>query len=176
SFRSQRSVATALESYYVDCNRYPPEGNPCDPTGVQGVSVRPQAQWPLIRLTTPIAYITTTEALRDPFFTNSRMYTPTTGTYSNVSHMFYGNYTDFAVTRLSDPKALKFNAWYLSSLGPDHLDSAPGWRVWHFCNGQQLNALAWGTYDPTNGTISFGDIYRCGGEVPSPALIVMGFK
>ncbi len=132
-----RSIATALEAYRVDVNRYP-EAAP-------GGFFLPFGER-LIPLTTPVAYITDVpddvfrQVLRpdDPAF----------------------DYIDYETTKIfvflrpiwepfpgfpSDNK----RGWHLSSAGPDQLEalSLPG------------TALA---YDPTNGTVSDGDIHRYG--------------
>lgn len=89
-----RTMAVALESYFVDNNRYPDEGN----LGV---------------LTTPIAYITSLPS--DTFATGQKLKYKKTGD----------------------------NDWIMYSVGPDMQDN----------NADTI-------YDPTNGTISIGDIIR----------------
>ncbi|MBM3333366.1 hypothetical protein FJY63_01775, partial [Candidatus Sumerlaeota bacterium] len=49
--------------------------------------------------------------------------------------------------------------WMAASYGPDMADDTSGLGVYPY----SLYALP---YDPTNGTVSFGDIYRHGGRAP----------
>lgn len=126
-----RSLATALEAYRVDNNKYPPENN------------RPG----LIRLTTPLAYISSIP--RDPF-----ALTPFAGEF------YYLPRPDPSI----DEAGYNWYAWYydsstimfaLISLGPNR--QPDGYRVPY-----PTGAPKTGVYDPTNGTVSVGDIFRFG--------------
>jgi len=64
-----RSVATALEAYCIDYNNYPPEDDPNVP-GPLKYGQWQYAQVTLIRLTTPVAYLSSLESIRDPFIKN----------------------------------------------------------------------------------------------------------
>jgi prepilin-type N-terminal cleavage/methylation domain-containing protein len=163
----QRSVATALESYYVDNNTYPAwaaEGAsfPCNMTTsvhspladsakkLRTFAVRPGAAGAadglMFTMTTPIAYITGYP--RDPFMTTR---SATFGYYS-------------------DPL---FVGWILYSVGPDTDEglgsdlNVPVETVYipHITQPSvTLITRAGGndcyTYDPTNGTTSGGDVWR----------------
>jgi prepilin-type N-terminal cleavage/methylation domain-containing protein len=178
----QRSLATALEAYAVDNNNYPPIRAPNTQTGVNGPSVflpgLAGVSSRFIRLTTPIAYITS--VFRDPFIPANLDYAKTvtsdavnatvrssgpapggTGdgydTYDYVDARSFlpggvlGNRTDGAA-RCSGAR------WHIVSAGPDLINA--------FGGGTTLVATRrnWGMdYDPTNGTISNGDIVRIGG-------------
>lgn len=171
----QRSLATALESYYVDNNNYPAMGATTATTPQPRQTVSGAGRTFRIRnpstgnanqfntLTTPIAYITS--YFGDPF--------------ADTRGLVFRYYHDRA-------------GWILGSWGPDTDQSAGGDLEW---NQGDLNNLPtgndvletvytsqqsqpsptlltgsahsgsnaqWGayTYDPTNGTVSQGDVWR----------------
>ncbi|MCC5877205.1 MAG: prepilin-type N-terminal cleavage/methylation domain-containing protein [Candidatus Sumerlaeia bacterium] len=170
-----RTIATALESYAVDHNRYPPTPF----FGVTGVlRVVPN------NLSTPVAYITTAQ-MSDPFIDrtlgdfeyptappnnkspwtpcssgNCSPYEPTNPTagwryyyQSNVDGR-RGAGTQAALLQFAVPAQ---GNWVLASLGPN--------EVRDVIFGDSANAIVPGLdiyipYDPTNGTISEGDIIR----------------
>jgi hypothetical protein len=140
-----RSMAVALESYFVDNNSYPAwvQGSDAD-SQVQGNSIL--ASMPTFRravgsspggtglpmtLTTPVAYLTAYMA--DPFNGQS----PNTFSY------------------FSDVRG-----WILLSPGPDgDFDVAPS-VDYKSSMPQPSPELLLLAYDPTNGEVSGGDIYR----------------
>jgi type II secretion system protein G len=155
-----RSIATALEAYRTDGNRYPP--TPWTTPNV--LTVVPT------RLSTPIAYITTANML-DPFIdVNVREFQ---GLNSAGNIATYSGYLDepegydpiagrrYYYQLLTDPRrtqqatflgrAERWGAWEMASIGPNKLrDFAPAPNPFSFME----------LYDPTNGTISAGDIIR----------------
>ncbi|MCC7391585.1 prepilin-type N-terminal cleavage/methylation domain-containing protein [Candidatus Sumerlaeota bacterium] len=172
-----RSLATAVESYYVDNNEYPamtgadlslataPTADMgayrTAPTTGVGRTFRARHTTQLLTLTTPIAYITS--VFPDPF--------------ADTKGIGFRYYTDGP-------------GWILGSWGPDVDEAAGGDLAWN--SGTLVNnpktdlietvydntasaqpsillqtgapTLANGrgafTYDPTNGTISDGDLWR----------------
>lgn len=193
-----RTIATALEAYAVDNNVYPPILAPNAPAnalngpsvfnpGLQGVSAR------YIWVTTPIAYISS--VFRDPFVPANVGYarvalsdTPNADTRSSgpapagtgdgydtydyvdarsflpggsLEARFGGSRTDGAA-RSSGAQ------WHIVSAGPDQVNSFGGGTT------AAATRRNWGMdYDPTNGTISTGDIVRFGGgpgEIVSPTI------
>jgi hypothetical protein len=118
-----RSLATAIESYYVDFNKYP--------SSRAGDSVPS-------RLTTPIAYMT--KILTDPF-----------GRERGATYHYY---TDKAAP----------NSWMLVSGGPDGKVDL----TYKIYSGAVKKSGFFGAvgefqqylYDPTNGTMSKGDVIR----------------
>lgn len=177
----QRSVATALESYAVDYNRYPPEGNPNVPG--DEVSAMPDAGVSLIRLTTPVAYITSLEAVSDPFLTKGA--TGNGDVWMPLYNFFYTNYENFKDVRPSTNnqfEGIAFRGWGLASLGPDREDQGYLWSAVaaQFYGGlSDGQAVSWGVdrvYDATNGTVSRGDIGRFGGAVPASVAGIMQRK
>ena len=131
-----RTLNLGMEMYYGDYNAYPPEylmGIPYPETSPDSIrSVRSEAH-----LTTPIAYIA---SVPSDIFSNN--WEPSCYWYYNWLER-YGK-TINPSTREPCPWYNVQAAYGIMSLGPDYLGS---WPV---------------AYDPTNGTISEGDIVRFG--------------
>lgn len=147
----QRSVALAMESYKIDNNYYPK-------------TLTPEV------LTTPIGYLSTLPI--DTFKTDdSRQITRTTFEYVGYKKSpvwqteglfldFFSNHPPFidpykrpsqVPSYLSKPNAM----WELKSWGPD--------RLWKNCAANGGNGDDYSlAYDPSNGTVSHGDICRFG--------------
>ncbi len=170
-----RSIATALEAYLVTYNRYPP-----NPDTSQGFNVTP---W---QLTTPESYITTRP--KDPFkdgrdvtqntnpaLRDERFYYDYFSIISANEYMqFYSSGINIFILAVDDSGMLpganpgafiKYGSWLQWSVGPD----GKFWNVDDdFVGGVVLRDpayLPWGysfdvPYDPTNGTVSFGNIIR----------------
>ncbi|MCD6386692.1 prepilin-type N-terminal cleavage/methylation domain-containing protein [Candidatus Sumerlaeota bacterium] len=152
-----RTISTALESYYVDHNKYPPDAQ----CGVINYLER------LKHLTTPIAYITS--VLEDPFanagnitsYFSSRPENPYAIPPDSSGKLVRPFTYDFACRRLPDggyespltwihitryPYSV---IWAMRGIGPDKIPTVLGDGVAR-------------PYDPTNGTVSFGDIFWSG--------------
>jgi prepilin-type N-terminal cleavage/methylation domain-containing protein len=135
-----RSTAVAMEAYCVDHNVYAPYGNPLDFT----LGGEPHHFVP-IRLTTPIAYIT---ALYNDVFPALNLHP---GVMIARFHPFhYLNDQDEDVPAAAAKYAILFGrrcnvVWMIRSHGPD-VDCDEGEAI----------------YDPTNGTVSNGDIMHFG--------------
>ena len=158
----QRSLATAIEAYYVDNNEYPAAKTGADAAhgGINPVSTQALAVYTfavktgsaanLLTLTTPIAYITSYP--RDPFAD------------SPITFEYYKDN----------------QGWILGSFGPDTDETSHGnidWRpgqaegvetVYTATIAQPSETIIAGahstngshTYDPTNGTVSDGEVWR----------------
>jgi prepilin-type N-terminal cleavage/methylation domain-containing protein len=157
-----RSIAVALEAYRVDWEEYPYKtGEINDSDG-------------LIRLSTPVAYMSN-PILIDPFKTpremNSDRYNVVTYVYlpfagpraDSWCRSKFGNPGSFALVSGHDMKTGYPGPyrWILLGYGPD--------RVFQFDNDPAIRPLIRGVtgniympYDPTNGTVSWGDIHRLG--------------
>lgn len=176
-----RTVATALEAYFGDYNKYPP-----NPDVYEGFNVSP---W---QLTTPIAYITSRPI--DPF-KKARNVSRETNPAMQKEELFYDYFciispeeymkialggTDIFILSVDASGPLstlanhgafkKYGKWLQWSIGPDG-------QFWiledDFNSAANPNAglrapahIGWGysfdvPYDPTNGTVSFGNIIRC---------------
>ena len=143
-----RSIATGIETYTIDYNRPLPWWVPVDGKsgGIQ-----------IYLITTPIAYLTTIpadvfQATEPQFSTNAnKNYNPVVGPVPNYFH-----YTD------KYPGSFSLDGregWTIRSMGPD-LDFD---LVGHAADNESTPFN--GIYDPTNGTISNGDVLRSGGGV-----------
>lgn len=169
----QRTMATALESYAVDHNRHPPshaardasEVNPLNPQGA-GTPANPRIQR-LAWLTTPVAYLTGVSL--DPF-------APAQGEGHALNREFpvftywdvpYTDYLRAHASFLGGPSEVwsdmpgmegRRGDWSLISYGPDRRFDA------NIIAGNPGDGRALRVYDPTNGTISRGDIWRFGGS------------
>ena len=162
----QRTIATALESYFVDNNKYPGDSD--------NELFRPgQREIGLLRLTSPVAYLTT--LARDPFASQQ----DTTGTDRTASPFFeMGCGSDNYV---KEGMAQDVHAWVLISLGTDvapkaQADDTSGNDEFPGQTGGRggVQLVTFLTYDPTNGTISDGDIYRAGGQLNQGNYTVNG--
>jgi type II secretion system protein G len=143
----ERSLATALESYRVDFNHYPP-------ASTDG-KTRTLVITRFARLTTPQAYMSGIPT--DPFLT---------GNLADVPQLWGGPVYDYFEREQTElwpgmykwgPAAVEQNArWFVNSFGPDRKG-----------NNIVIQApdgpfSSYTLYDPTNGTISDGDLLRFG--------------
>ena len=151
-----RSIATALESYCVDWNRYLPCGSVWHAPPGNLIDY-----WQLTPpLTTPIAYLSNARALKDPFRTQDhRAENYRTYRYINT-YEHWGTRTDqtFYSILMNEYQG----AWLLESYGPNALLCnwmGPGGEsnYWAPERGYPCFPMP---YDPTNGTVSDGDVLR----------------
>ena len=131
-----KTIATALESYHVDYNNYPLDGNDPEVLNMDWFNSKRN----LSLLTTPMAYMTSYPI--DPFHIANNpsgpdiFFTPPPPPYPYI-YMTLGNY---------DYHKGKPTCYGLFSFGPDRdMDPIDATIIY---------------YDPTNGTISDGDIIR----------------
>jgi len=146
-----RTLATALEAYRVDYNSVP-----CwDSWDGSNKIDQPGPFW--IVMTTPISYITT--VLRDPFVNaNSIAEMP-----SSTSDLDVWIQVGVGSANTDETDGLPSDLWCAVSFGPDFSDDTDGLGPYPFTN----NACP---YDPTNGTVSRGDIDRHSGRPPTNFL------
>jgi len=167
-----RSLAVALEAYYVDWNSY---------TYMAG-GAEQDKPWGWKQLTTPIAYMTT--ILRDPFGESKR---PTmTGIWREP--LYELGTGAVGVGSAGDPDGpgpgYPSNTWEMDGRGPDKIDdtvvvgnSSPrnnwSWQEgrypWPDIPANDPRAVSEALslmYDPTNGAVSRGNILRLGGMKP----------
>ena len=149
-----RTVATALEMYRVDSNRYPTMIDPtAQPNGLFNGGIPPlqgsDLYWWYVpdALSTPVAYLSNAD-LRCPFGGNIdreldfpllwRRYG-----YENIPDLISKRDAFPILQKRYRDEALAWSGeWRLNSVGPDK-----------FWNPSRI-------YDPTNGTVSEGDIIR----------------
>jgi prepilin-type N-terminal cleavage/methylation domain-containing protein len=180
-----RSVATAVESYMVDYNKPPPQSIGGTPGNPFNAIVRPEqpsynGTGTLTQaITTPIAYMTTF-LIFDPF-TNQDLSIPidealftyqayqwkwpeptpqngsSTAIPDSTAESYNASYTGVEWRNL-------YGAYWLSSVGPDRTfyNTPTHTRV-----GHQVAV----PYDPTNGTVSFGNIARSQKETEQKSFI-----
>jgi type II secretion system protein G len=184
-----RTLATALESYYVDFNSYPARNTEGEnPLSAGSSESRPYFSG-FRQLTTPIPYMSSIPL--DPFG-GSRVGNRDIDWRGPA----YGLGTGKAETRVNTghpdnlvTARLPSNCWMLESDGPDRWDNtsstiSTGNFPW---TAAQLNAddltvavvpvsdpavkfpITYLIYDPTNGTVSMGEILRFGGVTPTGA-------
>jgi prepilin-type N-terminal cleavage/methylation domain-containing protein len=167
-----RTMTTGIESYFIDHNQYPPVfvptvwkpssiGPSVFNTGDDGVSAR------LIPLTTPISYITS--VLPEVFAVNG-----VAASDISTTQIYYDTF-DFVIASELQPLGYTHNgrgsaltsggAWRLASVGPDRY-AAYGGR--DSDSGDTTVNQRGCDYDPTNGTVSAGDIVRVGSVAPHP--------
>jgi prepilin-type N-terminal cleavage/methylation domain-containing protein len=146
-----RTVATAMESYYVDNNKYPWSRNSASAGqynrgGLQSVTM----------LSTPIAYISDTR-VRDPF---------REGTHISLPTIQYVNIWMYRVEDRNPPWTAGNTGWAVASYGPTDKDPPIG--AWAGTTKDEPQTVGGGymsnfAYDATNGTISKGYIFRYAG-------------
>ncbi len=162
-----RSAATALESYYTDYNHYPYDGYNWN--GSSGMPTKSYNYWYLpVDITTPIAYLTHVGFI-DPF---RSVQTSATAhwqwkciRYTCVESTWGETYDNWGppggASTYFEEMMHEFGGWRLSSAGPDRTYGPNGWPG--------ISTIAPYTYpvtaiplpyDPTNGTVSDGDIIR----------------
>ena len=138
-----RTIAIACEAYMLDYNSYPPDqdNNPFS-TDERGYAV----------LTSPIAYMMVKPD--DPF---SRPFNTGDPNNDNVAPWYeLASGADALREGTRFPDRYIVQCFYISSFGPDQVRAQANDD---FPFDSNLR-----TYDPTNGTVSFGDIYRLGGN------------
>lgn len=149
-----RTIHLALETYFIDANAYPPND------GLYNVIP--------LQLTTPVAYLATVK-LVDPF--SDKEIDPVYGelaryfTYGKVvtvaewirdaANGFRPPYEMVDAQGFNLGAAQKYGKWRLVSNGPDRKYSSPAFRgVDPILQGSDI------LYDPTNGTVSWGNILQ----------------
>ena len=144
-----RTIATGLESYHIEHRRYPEVLPPPHEIELGGA-------WLLKPITTPVAYLGSLPG--DPFLPPMEpepLMPPE------------GRKTFHYVSSPVPPDPAKM--WALTSNGPDMR-----WDCWGLYHGYTPGLLCgvdpllkdWALYDPTNGTVSRGDLFRAQDHVP----------
>jgi len=135
-----KTLAGALEAYHVDNRQYPP-------WIVHGESLNPTSRR-LFPLSTPVAFITSVP-FKDPF--RDKIFPHTYDSYD------YVDAESFAKNADPEPSFRSRGAeWRISSAGPDCVNTYGGPAYLNPSDNPGHD------YDPTNGTISKGDIVQLG--------------
>ena len=176
-----RSVATAVEAYRTDYNRYPADGVAYNSTfGTEPyksiAADAPVRDNPLLLVTTPVAYITSVP--REPFTRQLvTFWYPTSQApmynYSSV-YCWIGNTEAWQLGPPPLPGQRKAD-WAFSSVGPDRYPGGGSNLAFGLeyaitrpppdmssSDGDRWGGGIPNIYDPTNGTVSWGDISRVG--------------
>jgi len=138
-----RTIAIACEAYMTDHNSYPPDqdNNPFS-----------KAEPGFTFLTTPVAYMTI-----KPMDVFSKPFNVGDPNAENIAPWYeMGSGADALREATRFPDRYIVQCYYVSSFGPDFTRSQAN-DDFPFDSGLK-------SYDPTNGTVSFGDIYRFGGS------------
>jgi len=142
---NMRTVATGLESYFIDNNSYPACALGSEPLSAfapfprlkQRYSFRNYVRGSASSLTSPIAYVISSH-LVDPFYPDEKEGRRPFSYYSG-----------------------KTNGWIVISKGPDRDYDINPERDYHGLKASQPEeSLLIRAYDPTNGITSSGDIFR----------------
>jgi len=153
-----RSVATALESYYVDENHYPPAYHAPNST------INPRIRR-LVRLTTPIAYMTSVpidafnrEVLAggDSQLVRAFLYTDRASYARFVASPFASPYNGANFYRILWGEQFPSSDWLLRSRGPMGTGESGFSALGTSVDKRDV-------YDPSNGTVSVGNIFLLGG-------------
>lgn len=150
AMNEMRVLHTGLDAYAVDYNRYPPTRGTFNPSYAERLK----------GLTTPVAYLSALP--RDPF--PRTVLTQWNGQMNSAdpADMFAYNTGAAAFAMgVNDPASLINMRWSLTSGGPD---GGIHWPYYAFADRyvDDNSYIAW-IYDPSNGTVSGGDIFRRGG-------------
>jgi len=139
-----RSLAVALEAYCVEWNDYPNKSDEGILAGYRGPDRG------LLKLTTPLAFLSSIPL--DPFDRELADFTSSGGTTQ------WGRLTYEMASTGCAPHSPK--GWSVYSSAPDGRDdTGPGVPEYPYETMETM------FYDPTNGTISRGDIHRFGPEI-----------
>ncbi len=135
-----RTIALALEQYYLDFKVYPAESEP-------DAEQRHRTERGLFWLTSPIKYLSTVP--RDPFIAGS-----------DGSKDFY--YETGGIEKFTtDPRYTACTeTWAVFTRGPDLLENQVDSANPHYV----MKDESIDSYSPTNGTRSLGDIFQYGGD------------
>ncbi len=187
-----RSMATALESYSVDHNAYPR----CNAFGTAlGDWNFPQTSEKVLeRLSTPVAYISSVN-FRDPFNYKGR-YSSATAAGMKTATLTALTGSDAAAKQntliyqawnseqrptlppdsfTNSSLDLTARAWLLHSTGPDGAYYNLGGVLANDGTDKVGDCIDM-IYDPTNGTVSRGSIWRAGGQRYSIVSSYSGYK
>jgi prepilin-type N-terminal cleavage/methylation domain-containing protein len=169
-----RSTAVGIEAYMVDHNRYPHRKLAADTGG--SANIDRGSLFAVTNLSTPIAYITTTKIL-DPF--NASNAQSDLGNIPGTDDPVTLTYVNIDLSRkLSDlggdgrrPKWLLYSTGPDRQKGPNPIDGS-AWFAGRYAKfegytpyppDQDVRYKLW-NYDPSNGTISNGDIMLWQGQ------------
>ena len=153
-----RSMAIGVEAYIVDNNQFP--ASACDAPFGNGFAPANYRFTIYAQLTTPISYLTS--VFQDPFAINEQETLAENYEYRRGFETGFGTAIVFNELRTAtstecggtNPDPSKENSYIIWSVGPDQesdLNEIPSF-------GNPYSQ--WALYDPTNGSVSVGDVAR----------------
>jgi prepilin-type N-terminal cleavage/methylation domain-containing protein len=157
-----RTLDTALSAYFTDNNKFP-----LDVHGRNGGNSITELKYYMVYhvltpVTTPVAYMTSV-AFLDPFSPGTDPNGPIApGTFWSkiYSFQYYETSNQICWGKLpSNPADVRTPGAILVSMGPDRALSQGEWSFIPSANPVNVFGKAY-IYDPTNGTVSDGDIVR----------------
>ncbi len=167
-----RTVRTGLEAYHVDYNHYPP--NLEDAAGRANVMHMPMGDMPFVpyTLSTPVSYLSAVpfdhfKPLVMKGHTHSFMYYNSTNVPSEENRAAYRALVEGRIPATARVQAPK---WFLTSVGPDLVMGTIGEEIERrgdlpIYQIKLLPPARFGSpvqYDPSNGTVSEGDVVLYG--------------
>ncbi len=169
-----RTISTGLESYHVDNNTYPWSNG--SSRAMMFGDIRTGYKPTLERLTTPIAYLSSGSSYNDPFRATGAYQGATLENKVSIHNYAYDthdNYTQYWYSARHRNQVVWDDPdqnpvwWFLESVGPDRMHHNAGTAI----NAQMATDSDTGyafsmkmIYDPTNGTVSRGSVWRVGGQ------------
>ena len=158
----QRTIAMALETYAVDEGLYPPSAWDIDPSGCDA-QLGETVHSSLWRLSTPVAHIASSDSFVSPFIEPGLKYQFDCSGDMDSSYYYASlnnwdiNYWWWVAQNFADLTSAGVTSstkWEMQDPGPD----------WVYGPYNHLGAgYRWvEVYDPTNGTVSVGDVLRFG--------------
>jgi len=173
-----RSMATAMESYRIDTNWYPPDVQFYQDQGVPDADIPLP---PLILLTSPIAYITSIPRNVFGIKSNAGIYEGSPFDYIYKSERDWRGWitgepwglppNDVLLDESGQPDYDTSRMWVITSFGPDLTSNSGEYMMFGERVLNRVQRWEWGgvlladwgcLYDPTNGTASKGDLARVG--------------
>jgi len=162
-----RSITTALESYAVDFSAYPPSVWLDYPNRSPFAEDSYNCLW---RLTTPVAYISSAKSLHSPFEINEQPPYASAGTFQSNAYWYVYAKNPDAGTGTVPLVASDHCFWWAINSGLTGRstkwllgDAGPNKVMWSNPDKGILDIYELpSAYDPSNGTVSGGNIYRFG--------------
>lgn len=189
-----RTMGIAMESYLVDWNKYTRDSDSSLDAIDVGADIAFNPGHPnfgqcangALQLTTPVAYMTS--LLKDPFAVaiaveglGAMGYRIGSGSWSYSDPPI--NPHDHQDAHLTFAQMGQRAAYVIIGVGPDKKRARMGYKNFPFMSMYEGGAstglkkdqpLCFTDYDPTNGTVSVGDVYRFGGEWQSGRFMLNG--
>jgi len=174
----QRTITTGLETYHIDQNSYPKSN--AESWALSFGAAGPMMIPTLERLTTPISYLSGSATFTDPFVGTAQYWGANLLQEENIAAIAAGYHAQAGAqpgrvyryisrgpkdtTIWNQPNDEQKAVWYLlESCGPDAHYHRMGTALNSNDSPARRGVLYKAIYDPTNGTVSRGSIWRAGG-------------